>query len=434
MNAWPTKRMDELCEITSSKRIFAADYGSEGVPFYRGKEITEKHKGKLDISTELFISEDKFSEIERKFGAPRSGDLLLTSVGTLGSPYVVKPADRFYFKDGNLTWFRHFDGLDSWFLSYWLVSPQGKAELQKCTIGSSQSAFTIVLLKGMEIESPPLPVQRRIASILSAYDELIENNQRRIQILETIARALYREWFVEFRFPGHEKIPRVASAVGDIPKGWEAVPFEMLLASMTGGDWGSDQPTERESTEVRIVRGTDFDEVAYGGELRAPFRFIKPSSLKSRGLRRGDVIVENSINAKSRCVGTTLLVDQELLARIGRSAVAASFCKVFRLHDPRIAPLVHLHIRGLRQEGRMEYYQNVATNGIGNFQAQTFAKEEHLILPKNESLRSKLLERIDQMFECVGVMASQLAYLRRTRDLLLPRLLSGQVTLTDTAA
>ena len=82
----------------------------------------------------------------------------------------------------------------------------------------------------------------------------------------------------------------------------------------------------------------------------------------------------------------------------------------------------------------MEYYQNVATNGIGNFQAQTFAKEEHLILPKNESLRSKLLERIDQMFECVGVMSSQLAYLRRTRDLLLPRLLSGQVTLTDTAA
>ena len=73
MNAWPTKRMDELCEITSSKRIFAADYVSEGVPFYRGKEITEKHKGKLDISTELFISENKFSEIERKFGAPRSG-------------------------------------------------------------------------------------------------------------------------------------------------------------------------------------------------------------------------------------------------------------------------------------------------------------------------------------------------------------------------
>ena len=307
-------------------------------------------------------------------------------------------------------------------------------ELKANAGGAATPIINKTAFSEIEVNVPSLSVQQRIAGILSAYDELIENNQRRIQILETMARALYREWFVEFRFPGHENVPRVASSIGDIPKGWEAVPFEMLLASMTGGDWGSDQPTERESAEVRIVRGTDFDEVAYGGELRAPFRFIKPSSLKSRGLRPGDVIVENSINAKSRCVGTTLLVDQELLARIGRSAVAASFCKVFRLHDPRIAPLVHLHIRGLRQEGRMEYYQNVATNGIGNFQAQTFAKEEHLILPKNESLRSKLLERIDQMFECVGVMSSQLAYLRRTRDLLLPRLLSGQVTLTDTAA
>ena len=71
------------------------------------------------------------------------------------------------------------------------------------------------------IEIPPLPVQRRIAGILSAYDELIENNQRRIQILETMAGALYREWFIEFRFPGHENVTRVSSSLGNIPQGWE---------------------------------------------------------------------------------------------------------------------------------------------------------------------------------------------------------------------
>jgi type I restriction enzyme S subunit len=68
---------------------------------------------------------------------------------------------------------------------------------------------------------PPLPVQQRIAGILSAYDELIENSQRRIKILESMARALYREWFVHFRFPGHENHPRVASPLGEIPQGWE---------------------------------------------------------------------------------------------------------------------------------------------------------------------------------------------------------------------
>jgi type I restriction enzyme S subunit len=419
--------MDELCEITSSKRIFAADYVSEGVPFYRGREITEKYKGNLEVSTELFITEEKFREIERKFGAPMQGDLLLTSVGTLGSVYVVKVGDRFYFKDGNLTWFRHFKRLDSQFLYYWIGSPQGKAELQKCTIGSSQSAFTIVLLKSMEIELPPLPVQQRIAGILSAYDELIENSQRRIKILESMARALYREWFVHFRFPGHENCPRVASPLGEIPQGWEVVSFERLLSSMTGGDWGSEQPEDRDTAEVMVVRGTDFDEVAYGGQLRAPVRYIKPSSLVSRGLKVGDVIIENSINAKSRSVGTTLLVDSHVLTRLGHDAIAASFCKVFRLHDPRLAPLAHLRARHLREDARMEYYQNVAANGIANFQAQKFAKEEQLILPTDEAMRTKLIEPIASIFQRVGVLASQLSNLRRTRDLLLPRLLSGQI-------
>ena len=253
-----------------------------------------------------------------------------------------------------------------------------------------------------------------------------------------MARSLHREWFVHFRFPGHENSRRVASSRGDIPYGWKAFPFEQLLVSMTGGDWGSEQPTEEDSAEVCIVRGTDFEEVAYGGKLRTPIRFIKPSSMKSRSLRVGDVIVENSINAKSRCIGTTLLVDEEVLARLGHDSVAASFCKVFRLYDPRLAPLVHLHLRHLREDARMEYYQNVAANGIGNFQAQKFAQEEHLILPTDDSLRSKLITTVATIFQRIGVLSSQLSNLRRTRDLLLPRLLSGQIplevsTVEDTA-
>ena len=401
-----------------------------GVPFIKGKHISS---GSIDFSTCDFITPEDHEDACRRV-KPQRGDILFSNIGSVGDTAVVSEDREFSIK--NVALFRpDRRKIAEGYLYYLVLSPEFRSNVMNVRSGSAQPFISLANLRSFEANyHEDTRVQRRIAGILSAYDELIENNQRRIRILERMARALYRQWFVEFRFPGHEKIPRVASAGGNIPRGWEAVPFEMLLASMTGGDWGSDQPTARESTQVRIVRGTDFDEVAYGGALRAPFRFIKPSSLKSRGLRPGDVIVENSINAKSRCVGTTLLVDQELLARIGRSAVAASFCKVFRLHDPRIAPLVHLHMRDLRQEGRMEYYQNVATNGIGNFQAQTFAKKEHLILPKNESLRSKLLERIAQMFACVGVMSSQLAYLRRTRDLLLPRLLSGQLTLTDTVA
>jgi type I restriction enzyme S subunit len=321
--------------------------------------------------------------------------------------------------------------VDARYLYYWVTRQDFTDYLSLHAKGAAYPAVSAEDIGGAEIDLPPLPVQQRIAGILSAYDELIENSQRRIKILESMARALYREWFVHFRFPGFEHHPCVASPLGEIPQGWEVVSFEHLLSTMTGGDWGSEQPEDRDTVEVIVVRGTDFDEVAYGGQLRAPVRYIKPSSLVSRGLKVGDVIIENSINAKSRSVGTTLLVDKHVLNRLGRDAIAASFCKVFRLHDPRLAPLVHLRVRHLREDARMEYYQNVAANGIANFQAQKFAKEEQLILPTDDAMRARLIEPIASIFQSVGILASQLSNLRRTRDLLLPRLLSGQIDMEE---
>lgn len=214
---WPSFKIKDLCDITSSKRIYAKDYLPEGVPFYRGKEIIEKYNGAVEISTQLFISPNKYEEIKSKFGVPQYGDILLSSVGTLGVPFQVNNQQEFYFKDGNLTWFRNFKEICSRYLYYWLVSPEGKMQLQKCTIGTSQSAYTIVRLKEMEISLPPQGQQEDIASILSAYDDLIENNRRRIQLLEESARLLYKEWFVHLRFPGHEH----TKIIDGIPEGWE---------------------------------------------------------------------------------------------------------------------------------------------------------------------------------------------------------------------
>lgn len=90
---------------------------------------------------------------------------------------------------------------------------------------------------------------------------------------------------------------------------------------------------------------------------------------------------------------------------------------------------VHLLCRRLREDARMEYYENVAANAIGNFQAQKLAKEEHMILPKGEALHSNLIGGFAALFESISVQSSKLSNLRRTHDLLLPRLLSGQVEL-----
>jgi type I restriction enzyme S subunit len=379
--------MDELCEITSSKRIFAADYVSEGVPFYRGREITEKYKGNLDVSTELFITEERFQEIERKFGAPKQGDLLLTSVGTLGSVYVVKPGDRFYFKDGNLTWFRHFKELDSHFLYYWLGSPQGKAELQKCAIGSSQSAFTIVLLKSMAIELPPLPIQRRIAGILSAYDELIENSQRRIKILESMARALYREWFVHFRFPGHESVPRVPSPLGEIPQGWEV----KKLFELTKVNYGKNLPIKKLA-----------DDGAY------------PVYGAAKIIGRYTEYTREERTIICGCRGS-----------VGEMQITQPQCYVTNnsfAFDPTHPDsyfwlFLTLKERGLRDVVGGAAQPQITLEGISSVELATPP------LP----FRARFQQAVSALFEQVWTLDSQAQTLRRTRDLLLPRLLSGQI-------
>ncbi|TWU29645.1 restriction endonuclease subunit S [Bythopirellula polymerisocia] len=170
---WEVIEISKYCDIRSSKRVFAKDYCESGVPFYRGKEIIEKQQGAIDVSNTLFISEEKFAELCSKLGAPQPGDLLLTSVGTLGVPYVVRPGERFYFKDGNLTWFRDYTGINASFLYCWLLSPAGKAELAKATIGSSQQAFTIVLLKSMQIACPPIDSAQHTPTLLDQFQDVV---------------------------------------------------------------------------------------------------------------------------------------------------------------------------------------------------------------------------------------------------------------------
>ena len=193
MEEWKKYKIGDLCSISSSKRIFAKEYQSSGVPFFRGKEIIEKQKGE-SISTELYISRSRYDEIKIKYGVPKEGDMLLTSVGTLGIPYIVKN-ENFYFKDGNLTWFSDFKRLNSKFLYYWFLSPIAKNTIEAKAIGSTQKALTIDALSKFEINIPDIDTQNSIAAVLSFIDDKIELNRRINDNLEQQAQALFNEMF-----------------------------------------------------------------------------------------------------------------------------------------------------------------------------------------------------------------------------------------------
>ena len=168
-------KLGDICNISSSKRIFAKKKKKTGIPFYRGKEIIEKHNGN-QVSTELFISIDRYNEIKRKFDVPRRGDILLTSVGTLGIPWFVEEED-FYFKDGNLTWLRANDSVMPEYLYLWLNCIEAKNQIDMMCIGSTQKALTIDTLKKFEVSLPILEVQKKICNIIYPIMEKIKNNR-----------------------------------------------------------------------------------------------------------------------------------------------------------------------------------------------------------------------------------------------------------------
>ena len=209
-------RLGEQCVVTSSKRFHLSERITQGVTFYCSKEIIKKFNGE-DVTECDYISEDLYKKVSNEFGVPKENDLLITTRGTIGIPYLYKRTDRFYFADGNLTWIKDFDSnLYSKFLYYWFQSYEGRKKFEALAKGTAQKAVPISGIKTLEIELPSLKSQKRIADILSAYDDLIENNQKQIKLLEEAAQRLYKEWFVDLRFPGHEN----TKIVDGVPEGW----------------------------------------------------------------------------------------------------------------------------------------------------------------------------------------------------------------------
>lgn len=392
---WERGKIGALCDISSSKRIFASEYVSDGVPFYRGKEIVEKFYGVQNISTELFISRNRFEEIINKFGAPTEGDILLSSVGTLGIPYLVRAGEEFYFKDGNLTWFRDFRSINSVFLFYWLQSPLGRAQLGKSTIGTSQSAYTISLLKQMEIDLPPIPIQEGIASILSSYDDLIENNRRRMALLEESARLLFQEWFVRLRFPGHEH----TRIIDGVPEGWEYCKLSELTEITMG-----------QSPKSKFYNTNDEGLPFHQGVADFGERFVFNRvycSVQNRLAEGNDILC--SVRAPVGRLNITL--DRIVIGR-GLAALRSK-----------------LQCQSLLFQQLKTHFFKEDMIGSGSIFASVTKKEleNQKILCPTEKLIKVYENSVQPIDEQLRNLFLQNQKLRQARDLLLPRLMSGEI-------
>jgi|GEM_PF-257364 len=408
LKGWKTTTLGEVVEITSSKRIFADEYKKSGIPFFRGKEISEKFSGNK-ISTELFISEKKYYEIKNKFGVPEENDILLTSVGTLGNPYLVEKDLKFYFKDGNLTWFRNYKDIVPKFLFYWIISPQGKETLFNAKIGSTQEAYTIAKLKMLSCIIPPLPEQRAIAAVLSSLDDKIELLRDQNKTLEATAQAIFKEWFVNFNFPGTTG-KMIDSAHGKIPEGWRVGKIEDLCKKLASGG--------TPATINKDYYGGDIDWFSTK-ELQDNFIFESDKKITKAGL-------ENS-SAKVFPKGSVVMAiyAAPTVGRLGILGKDATFNQAACgfVADEAIASneYIYLLLLSLRDD----------FNGLANGAAQQnlnvgLVKNFAIIIP-DKIIMAQFKAIIVPIFGKMLNNTSQIQTLSTLRDLLLPKLMKGKV-------
>ncbi len=179
---WEKVKLGEVCEVTSSKRIFQGEYVTSGIPFYRTKEIVELSNGK-EISLELYIPEKRFEEIKSKFSVPQKGDILISAVGTIGVSWIVSDDRKFYFKDGNLLWLKNFKNAENEFIKLMLDIAVVES-LYQLTNGAAYNALTIIKLKDLEIPLPLIETQKQIVGKIKAERTLVESAKKLIDIYD----------------------------------------------------------------------------------------------------------------------------------------------------------------------------------------------------------------------------------------------------------
>ena len=170
--SWKWVRLGAASEIQSSKRVFEKDYVPDGIPFFRSKEIGDLYRGE-EIQTQLFITREHYEQLKKDYGAPKMGDILLTSVGTIGNTWICDGRE-FYYKDGNITQICSNEFMYPRFLQFYIESPLFLEQAHTTVSGTAYNALTIIKLKRMLLPLPPLAEQKRIVEKLEQLLPLCE--------------------------------------------------------------------------------------------------------------------------------------------------------------------------------------------------------------------------------------------------------------------
>jgi type I restriction enzyme S subunit len=410
---WEWQRFADHCDRVSVGHVGPTSEffcpRSEGVTLIRSQDV---RPGRLMHETAAAVTPEFHAKLKKS--KLQAGDILFVRVGANRGDCCVVPDGIGELNCANIVFAR--PKVKNGFFGFYFRSPIGQSHLLAATTGAAQGVINTGSVAEMPVPVPPLPVQRRIAGILSAYDELIENSQRRIRLLEDMARALYREWFVHFRFPGYESVPRLPSALGDIPQGWEVTTIDDVCDRVTDGSHSSPK-----SVESGMPMASSKDMHHWGLTL---------STCRHISVEDYHDLVRNDCKPKKDDVLITKdganYLKHIFVQREEQDMVLLSSVAMLR-PNKRINP--HLLAAILKDPDNKDRLKNYVTGAaIPRVILKDF-KRFQFVLP-SATAQAAWAKHAEPITDMIWRLIDQIQNLRRTRDLLLPRLLSGQVELS----
>ena len=394
------------CTVTSSKRFHVSERTKDGVPFYCSKEIIKKVNGEKITECD-YISEDAYNRVKEEYGVPQTGDLLITTRGTYGIPYIYKEYDKFYFADGNLTWLKDFDDkLDAEYLYYWINSYEGQKKIDAIAKGTAQKAVPIALLKEIEIVIPENPIQKKVVVILKNYDQLIENNKKQIKLLEEAAQRLYKEWFIDLRFPGYEN----CKIVDGVPEGWSKDRADNFFKITIG----KTPPRAEKQWFVDGSVGMPWLSISDMGNAGV-YVFNTSEGLTSDAVQKYNMKV---VPAGTEFVSFKLTVGRVAIAikDMCTNEAIAHFC----IENDKLRAYTYCYL------SNFEYDTLGNTSSISKAVNSKIIKAMPFVMPNDDTIE-KFSNVVDPILNEIKVKQEICNELIEARDRLLPKLMSGEV-------
>lgn len=406
MKNWITKKLGD-CSIKfvdgdrSSRYPKRDEFVASGIPFLNAESI---NSGYVNLDKANFIAENKFSEIKK--GRLEQNDLILTTRGNgVGKvAYFLNDKVETGLINAQLLIVRTFGDLNAKYLYYYFSSCFFQGNIKNFVSGAAQPQIPISSLKSIEISYPLPKAQQKIADILSNYDDLIENNRRRIQLLERSLHLLYKEWFVHLRFPSHEH----SKIVDGIPEGWQTGTVADFYRTSSGGTPSRKRP-EFFTGEINWVKTQELNEgFIFSSDEKITEEAVKCSSAK--------VFPEETVLVAmyGATIGQTAILGVP-------AATNQACCSIIPNHPNAHYIHAFLFFRENKQ-GLMNLSQGSAQNNI----SQEIIKTYPMVLP-TEMLMSQFVDYSKPVFRQIKNLSLQNRQLKQARDLLLPKLMSGAI-------